>query len=542
MDNPASRQQRKRRRPWQHGQRLHFWRGVETLKIASLLLAAALVFCWARFPAQIPAQIPAQSQPTRNPEASILPLLGEARSPRAQLAQAGIDDSHWHQFVDGSALSEADEEALLKILFRLPRLFSSYDLERAAHQNIPADITENPDSHRGKVFVVQGKAVAVEQVNLVPRLAQLFEFNHFFRVRIQHDTSPHQLVLCTRTIPRAWQRQPINNEPVQIQGLFLKLGETVAGQPQLVCAGSRLAWLPSRPNPVAGIRKEHVLLARHGMDAGLFDSLQNTNRRRIRGADRECFYQLLATAALIPEKQLAPFAGKLNLETILTQPETQHGTVHRIRAQARRITRVVVTDEDIVARYGIKYYYQIDGALPLGPTTVTTGKKQKADRLQYTNTYPATFCVRELPDRLAAIDQRLSSGQSTTENLNESIIVTGWFFKLWAYRSRFTEEYSENMPQVSPMFLATQPQLPLPKSRSAIPGLIGGSLFVVAIGLIWLLTWRSSRKETRRPLRTGGSRAQTPPADLNKLLEDVSSQPDFSNLAEEPDEANRLPG
>ena len=531
MDNPASPQQREHKRSWQHGRRLYYWRDVQKLTMARLLLAAASVFPWVH----IPAHIPAQSRPTPNSETSILPLLGESRSPRAQLAQAGIDDSHWNQFVDGNALSEADEEALLKILFRLPRLFSSYDLERAAHQNIPADITEEPDSHRGKVFALQGKAVAVESVTLVPRLAQLFEFNQFFRVRIQHALSPHQLVFCTRTIPRAWHLQPIRNEPVRVRGLFLKLGETVAGRPQLVCAGSRLAWLPSHPNRAAGIRQEHVLLARHGMDAGLFDALRKTNRRRIQGADRECFYQLLATATVIPENQLTPFAGKLNLETILTRPETQHGTVHRIRAQARRITRVVVADEDIIARYGIKYYYQIDGALPLGPTTVTTGKKQKADRLQYTNTYPATFCVRELPDRLAAIDRRLSSGQSTTENLNESIVLNGWFFKLWAYRSRFTEEYSENMPQVSPIFLAAQPQLPRPTSRSAIPGLIGGSLFVVAIGLIWILTWRSSRKATKRPQRTGNARAQTPPADLNQLLEDVASQPDFSNLTEEPE-------
>ena len=233
--------------------------------------------------------------------------------------------------------------------------------------------------------------------------------------------------------------------------------------------------------------------------------------------------------------QLALIKTTLNLETILTRPETQHGTVHRIRAQARRITRVVVTDKDIVARYGIKYYYQIDGALPLGLTTVTTGKKQQAKRLKYTNTYPATFCVRELPTRLAAIDRRLSSGQSTTENLNETIILNGWFFKLWSYRSRFTEAYSENMPQVSPMFLAARPRLPLPKPGSAIPGLIGGSLFVVAIGIVWFLLWRSARREPRRPQRSESPHGPAHQTDLNQLLEDVSSQPDFSNLAEEPE-------
>ncbi|HAA70613.1 MAG TPA: hypothetical protein DCE55_15860 [Planctomycetaceae bacterium] len=529
MDTPASRQQRKHTRSWRYGRRLHFWRDIEPLKVANWLLVAALVFPLAHVPSQVPAQPPA----TSSSEASILPLLGKARSPRAQLAQAGIDDSHWHQFVDGSALSEADEETLLKILFRLPRLFSSYDLERMAHQKIPVDITEEPDPHRGKVLVLQGNAVAVEKVNLVPRLAQLFEFNHFFRVRIQHEKPPHEIVLCSRTIPLGWQRQPISNEPVQVRGLFLKLGETVAGQPQLVCAASRLAWLPSRANPATGIRKELVLLAQHGMDAGLFDALQKTNRRRIQSADRECFYQLLATSTLIPEKQLAPFAGPLNLETILTRPETQHGTVHQIRAQARRITRVVVTDKDIVERYGIEYYYQIDGALPLGLTTVTTGKKQQAKRLKYTNTYPATFCVRELPTRLAAIDRRLSSGQSTTENLNETIILNGWFFKLWSYRSRFTEAYSENMPQVSPMFLAARPRLPRPKSGSTIPGLVGGSLFVVAIGIVWFLLWRSSRRESRQSQRAASTHRPAHPTDLNQLLEDVSAQPDFSNLAEE---------
>ena len=523
IDTPAHRHPPHR----QHARKGAAGHGVCRLEFVGMLLATILGFPLTRAAAQPPS--------TPSVQETILPLLGESRSPRVRLAQAGIDDSHWHQFVDGSALSEADEEALLKILFRLPRLFSHYDLEQAAHKEIPVNITEDPAPHRGKVFALRGKAVAVEQINLVPRLAQLFEFRHFYRVHIQQELYPRQVVLCTRTVPSAWKLQSIRDEPVQAWGLFLKLGKAVADRPQLVCAASRLAWLPSRPNPAAGIRKEHVLLAQHGMDAGLLESLQKTNRRRIQGADRECFYQLLATTTRISAKQLAPLTRPLNLETILTQPETQHGTLHRIRAQARRITRVVVTDEDIVARYGINYYYQIDAALPLGPTTVTTGQKQKSERLQYTNTYPATFCVRELPARLAAIDRRLSSGQSTTENLDESIIVNGWFFKLWAYRSRFTEKFSKNMPQVSPMFLAAKPQLPPAKSRPIAAGMIAGSLFVVVLGLTWLLLWRSSRSEQRRPQRVGDQLAQTHPADLDQLLDGIPTQPDFSNLEEGPE-------
>ena len=98
MDTPASRQQRKSTRSCRHGLRLYSRQDIGPAKVANLLLAAALAFPLAH----VPAQVPAQSRATPNTEASILPLLGESRNPRAQLAQAGIDDSHWHQLVDGS--------------------------------------------------------------------------------------------------------------------------------------------------------------------------------------------------------------------------------------------------------------------------------------------------------------------------------------------------------------------------------------------------------------------------------------------------------
>ena len=479
----------------------------------------------------------AAGQPT-NPvaeEPRISPLLGERISPRALLTEAGIDDSHWKRFLDGQALGPDDEEGLLKILFRLPRLFSPYDLQRVAQPAIPADLFDDPAPFRGQVFALRGKTVAVEQVDLPARLAELFEFSHFFRVHLELSGQPNRALLCTRTIPRAWQGELRAGHPVKVWGLFLKLGAAHDQRAQLIFAASRLAWLPERANPKLGITEDHLLLARHGMDVALLDTLADTNRRRIQDSDRECFYQMLATASRVSSEEVARLAAPLNLARVLTQPETQHGSVHLVHAQARRITRVVVADEDIVARFGIDHYYQIDASLPLGRTTVTAGKRPDAERLQYTNSYPATFCVRRLPARLAAIDRRLRSGVSTTENLNESIIVTGWFFKLWAYRSRFTEKYGENIPQVSPMFLAAQPRLPPPTPRSIVPGMVGGALATLAIGLIWLVLWRVSRRASGRQRRSRDRSELRNPSGLEQLSQTVSSQPDFGNLEDSPE-------
>ena len=52
--------------------------------------------------------------------------------------------------------------------------------------------------------------------------------------------SPYQAIVCTRRIPAAWKVGEPLDEPAAADGLFLKLGDETAEQPQLYFAAGRV--------------------------------------------------------------------------------------------------------------------------------------------------------------------------------------------------------------------------------------------------------------------------------------------------------------
>ena len=58
-----------------------------------------------------------------------MPLRKTLR-PRDTLRQVGIDESQFNRLTDHAPIDGSDEETIIKVLYRLPLLFTPYDLEK----------------------------------------------------------------------------------------------------------------------------------------------------------------------------------------------------------------------------------------------------------------------------------------------------------------------------------------------------------------------------------------------------------------------------
>ena len=162
--------------------------------------------------------------------------------------------------------------------------------------------------------------------------------------------------------------------------------------------------------------------------------------------DREAFYQMLHALGK-PEAAKLKATGPDPLDPVplLKAPEEHHGEVLRVRGRVQRVMKVPVEDADIQRRFGIKHYYEIDLFLPLGDTSLRFGKDPKGEKNPvYGNTFPVTLIVRELPPDLPE-----------GENVRDVVRADGVFFKVWTYRSKYTDKFNQLQPAL--MFLAAQP-------------------------------------------------------------------------------------
>ena len=347
--------------------------------------------------------------------------------------------------------------------------------------------------------------------------------------------------------PREQQGPIVLHEAAQAVAVFLKRGEGDQAEAPLHFVARRVAW----PD-------ESVLLGQLGMDMGLFDNV--VNAQPVLGRERECFYQMLYAVqqggtmeyyrhalrelkhhltelrkkkkgvaekikntpknqanALKSELALVELriehAEKLNYELIpvLEHPDRFHGKLRMYRGTARQVHRVRVDDPDIVERFGIDHYYQVDAMIELEAKV----KLPREDRVVWA--YPVTFCVRDIP-----------AGLPQGSNVVEEILVPGFFFKNWSYPTA-----DEKREKQAPMIIARDVLLVAPEEGAASPyaGILPGVLFLVALLATWLLVWFFSKSDRRFHRETLSREFRLEPGvSLNDLDLDVQPGPDFRNL------------
>lgn len=416
------------------------------------------------------------------------PPVERLSSPQEMLELFSIDESQINQLIDDRPLDPDEDETLLKILFRIP-YFGLDKIEAWQRKDVTwSQLASDPDAYRMDVFKMDGRATFVHQAELPVETAARLEFDHYYQVRFQPANAPYPVLVCCRKIPDAWRREVDIDERAGFYGLFLKTGDTNGEKPELVFAAERVAWMPDRVQTENGITASHVILGDLGMDIGLFDRVRDTNRKPLVDEDHECFYQMLAAVgrgdpATLFRQRKAPF----QIEPMLTRPRTQQGRLITLTGTVRRVQKILVDEESIQQRFGIKHYYQIDMFVPLANEEVRLGKdREDSEAPVFKNTYPVHCDVLHLPEGLAEGDE-----------VNQQVRIAGFYFKLWAYKTSYVSSHDRSQRQLAPLLVATTPRLVEARPANPLWGWIGGFTFLAVLGGLGLGLWLFRRSDAR---------------------------------------------
>ncbi len=452
-----------------------------------------------------PPQLPWEAPRPRAAE----PILRPPTSPREILERYEIGPSQLEGFFSGEPLGPGEEDVLAKILFRFPRLgrefFETWRIKDVTWDQLAA----RPGEYRAQLFALRGQATKVTVHRLLPELAELMEFDRYYRIHIALADSPYRAVVCTRHIPAAWKVGDALQEPASADALFLKVGNSAESEskPQLYFAAGRVAWFPDRLQPENGIGPGQLALAMAGFDLGLFDDLRQANGKGLGDADREAFYQLLSAVERLPSSKWEAGQVPLDVVPLLQEPQAEQLRQLPVQGIARRITKIAVGDTDIQRRFGIDHYFEIDLFLPLGDKTLRFGKDPTGEQNPvYSNSFPATLIVRQLPPSLRPGDKQY-----------EHVATNAVFFKLWTYRSSYTQQFGGLQP--APLFIANSVEsVEVTSSAHVASGVLVGAAFALAFVVIGVVFWwfRGSDRQHARRAHEGRSGDGT--------------QPDFSQL------------
>jgi hypothetical protein len=463
------------------------------------------------------------------------------------LSLAGWTPERFAKFTDGEPLSDDERDELIQLLWRV----------RTIDLSTVSQVSDHNAGQRGELLQLKGKAKSVLRHELTAEDAARFEMPAYYTCELELAAGGGSAIVVTATVPRRWNQTSKLDEPASATGLYVKqlptkVNELDAERPVQLVVADRIAWHPETARePVVSLGMS--ILGSLGMDVGLLDQVRSHGPLHSSNAsdtprsndEREAFYQMLAAAGKIGANQLIRFA-KGNLQTIRGRWEREmaqtrdanrralaHEVIHRAKAglysvaplfndaprqqgqlivvdgTARRVVRVEVgsraggVESDVARRFRIDHYYEMQ---------VFTDDSQN---------YPLVFCVRELPATLPVGD-----------NLHVPVRVAGFFFKDWQYTTRGTRdaETAELHPvgrqQHSPLLIGRAPILLQLDEKRGTAQLVGGGLFLLALGGIWAVAWWLSRGDRQFDERRRAAAVSLPPGQsLNDLNVPPSGEP-----------------
>ena len=459
----------------------------------------------------------------------------EAAGPRKLLARHDVGSNYFDNLIDGRPLggkeAVVDEtEIMRQILYHVCR-FRIWDVERWAGP-LPnlAEMVADPESNRGQFYRLSGRATKAGVVRLDKETAMRLEMDRYYRCEVTLDSGRLAVVFAER-VPENWKLDKPIDHRASAFGMFLKFAGEENDNPLPVFVAPRLAWHP--PTPLGDL----------DMDVGLLDDLidraglARVRRKALEDSDdleyrraareREAFYAMLAAAgrtepgellrqadellAEAPEKLKRKDADEFSVVPLFTEAAKQRGRLVVLTGYTRRVVKVRVEDPDIVARFGIKHYYELE--------MFTADSQQN----------PVAFCVRELPRGMST-----SEGSQATENIR----VAGFFFKTWAYSVPTPADESESSrrgrrrhpaPLLIGRDLVWYPAEETPVNP--LIGIVAGGLFALVLAGIWIGLWRYGRGDKAfhdRAIRT--ARGMDSGISLDEIGLSTDGTPDFSGL------------
>jgi hypothetical protein len=459
------------------------------------------------------------------------------------LSLAGWTPERFAEFTDGEPLSDAERDELMQLLWRVRTLGNA----------ILANVGDDQTMRRGAILQLRGKVKKVERHELPPEDATQFELAAYYSCDVELEDNRGIASVVTAAAPSRWQELQALDEPVSLSGLYVKqlpekIAEEGASLPVYLVVAKRIAWHPETPRePVVSLGMS--ILGSLGMDVGLLDHVRSHGPLHSGNAadaprsndEREAFYQMLDAAGQIGANQLIRFAnsnrdtvrdlwmhemkeardanrralaqavveranaGRYSVAPLFNDAARQMGQLIVVDGAARRVVRVDVGSSaadhkpsDVARRFGIDHYYEMQ---------VFTDDSQN---------YPLVFCVRELP-----------SGLSIGDDLHVPVRVAGFFFKDWRYTTRGTRDLGGGEPvrrngkqQYAPLLIGRAPiLLQVEDEGRGTAQLVGGGLFLLALGGIWAAAWWLSRGDRRFAERRRQAAHSLPPGqslhDLN---------------------------
>lgn len=209
--------------------------------------------------------------------------------------------------------------------------------------------------------------------------------------------------------------------------------------------------------------------------------------------------------------------GKFSVFPLFNLPDEQWGRLVILEGTARRAIPINLgssslrgkANNDIVARYGLDHYYEIE--------LFTEDSRNN----------PIVFCVRHLP-----------KGFPQGDAIDEKVRIAGFFFKSWSY---YTQRSADIQPdgtlkkhqQLAPLLIGRQAVWvrQAPPARNPYVGVFAGGLFLVAVLGIWLAIWRYGRKDEELYARNVEGRYTVEEGtSLNDLDIEAQKDPDFRFL------------
>ena len=460
-------------------------------------------------------QQPASDAPVQSPAPE-----STRPSPRELLELFSIDDALFKSFVDDRPLEESEREKLVLLLHRLRQSPPGTMEDFAVPVRVMRSIPPGPDEYRGEVFSVPGFVRYVAREELPAEMREKFQLDAWYRCEIVTFLG-NQVTLYAASIPRAWKLDAPLEERCDALAMFVKvLAPAAAGQgeadklqdadpvdrqPSFLVVAPRVAW---HPNTMLGDLR---------MDVGLLDDV----RDRTGLEERECFYQMLAAvtragegrierAALAQLAERRDFLERVarnrhqgakarvaaeralkraaknadDVVPLFNEPAAQRGRLFMLSGEALRAIEVRVSDPDIVKRFGIDHYFEVE---------IVTEDSQNN---------PIVCCLAALPP-----DMPLG------ESIHENVGVSGFFLKSWAFDAQKTSGLGapgdSNRQQLAPLLIGkTLRVIKPPSSAPQSPTLAVG--IVVAILLGAAVMWQMRRAERRTLAKSDRTAASLP--------------------------------
>ena len=546
---------------------------------------------------------------------------------------------------------DPDRLALLyRVLFRLPNMplaslnrwakpivdLSQWDLGQQDTDSAPV---------RRQFYSLEGRVRRVELIKMTDNQKQLWSFGEYFRCHITLGDSDLLAIVYAHNVPKAWEVGQELNERVSFKGMFLVKGRAGAEHPMspLLFAADRIAWHTDSLlgnagmdmglfdtvrsgrklhdadrecfyqllNAVGEIRQDTMVsnanarvLDRHASLTKRFAELQ-TRRVEVEGvlntmaandAERKKLSRELSRIErelIITKASIQTTAkGYSDFISVLEKPSTHKGRLLKFRGTALRILRVPLGsgDRDVVLRFGMDHYFEIDAIVSLdleiqiaAPKKKVVKDASKSDGAQKdgaekdvtqkkatgtgetangendtlgdgANTSPsdvaqstdekskvASEATANEPEPARTFSRypvtfcvrTLPVGMPTGPKVNEPIQIIGFHMKNWKYAT-MEGRGGETTYRSAPMLIGRMPlELEPTVISNPVYALIAGSLFAAALATVWLSIWILGRGDRAFEEATMSNRfALEEGVTLDRLHVPVETDPDFTALAD----------